>query len=128
MQSHIAPPFTYYSIEIHHDTKLTEQITNAQLKKPIPLLEILNILQSSQRAITHIYTVEILKNTQNPSITEPSFGSCNREYIMDGEKKNHTCGKMLKWRVDRASFFQEPEKVELHNQQSEKCNNGTMLG
>jgi hypothetical protein len=47
---------------------------------------------------------------------------------MDGEKKNHTCGKTLKWRVGEPSFFQEPENVELHNQQSEKCNNGTMLG
>jgi hypothetical protein len=67
------------------------------LKIPIYFLAIPNIFQSSHRDITHIYTFEILKNTNNPSITEPSFGSYNREYIMDGEKKNHTCGKMLKW-------------------------------
>jgi len=43
------------------------------LKNPIIFLAIRNILQSSQRDITHIYTVEILRNTQNPSIIEPSF-------------------------------------------------------
>jgi hypothetical protein len=69
------------------------------------LLAILNILQSSQRATTHIYTVKIINNTLNPSIIESSFGSYNREYIMDGEKKNHTYGKMLKCRVGRAFFL-----------------------
>jgi hypothetical protein len=65
---------------------------------PIPLLAISNILQSSQRAITpHLHTVENLKNTQNPSIIEPPFGSYNREYIMDGEKRIIPVGKMLKW-------------------------------
>jgi hypothetical protein len=62
------------------------------------LLAISNILQSSQRAITpHLHIVENLKNTQNPSITEPPFGSYNREYIMDGEKRIIPVEKMLKW-------------------------------
>ena len=60
--------------------------------------------------------VEILKNTQNSSIVEPSFGSYNREYIMDGEKKNHTYGKCLNDNLVEPSFFQEPENAELHNQ------------
>jgi hypothetical protein len=79
---------------------LTKQPPTCNLITPISLIIIANNLQSPQRAITHSYTVKILKNTQNPSITETSFGS----YIMDGEKKNHTCGKMLKWRVGRASL------------------------
>jgi hypothetical protein len=92
------------------------------------LLAIINILQSSQRAITHIYTVEILKNTQNPSITEPSFVHTTENTSWMERKRIIPVEKCLNGELVEPSFFQEPENVELHNQQSEKCNNGTMLG
>jgi hypothetical protein len=43
------------------------------LKKPNSFACNLKQIQSSQKDITDIYTVEILRNTKNPSITEPLF-------------------------------------------------------
>jgi hypothetical protein len=36
--------------------------------------------------------------------------------------------KFLNGELDEPSFFQELQNAELHNQQSEKFNNGTILG
>jgi hypothetical protein len=92
------------------------------------LLAIRNILQSSQRSITHIYIVENLKNTWNPSIIEPSFVHITKNTSWMERKIIIPMEKQLNGELVEPSFFQYPKNVELHNQQSEECNNGTMLG
>jgi hypothetical protein len=67
-------------------------------------------------------------NTKNLSITKPSFlHTIENTSWMDRKRIIHV-EKRLNGELVEPSFFQEPENEELHNQQSEKCNNGTMLG
>jgi hypothetical protein len=79
------------------------------LKYPILLLAIPNILQSSQRDITHIYTVKILRNTQNPSITEPSFVHTTENTSWMERKRIIPVEKCLNGELAEPSSFQEPE-------------------
>jgi hypothetical protein len=109
-------------------TTLTKQQPTCNLTMPISLIIISNILQSSQRAITpHSHIVKNLKNIENPSIPEPPFGSYNREYIMDGEKRIIHAGKMLKWRFGR-DFPSKILKMWSFTTNREELHIGKMLG
>jgi hypothetical protein len=63
----------------------------------------------SQRAITHIYAVENLKKTQNPSITEPSFVPTTKNTSWMERKIIIPVEKHLNGDLVEPSSFQELE-------------------
>jgi hypothetical protein len=93
----------YYSTETHHKIHIDQSTTHAQINNThFSNYNCQQFTVITESHNTHLHTVENLKNTQNPSITEPSFGPYNKEYIMDGVKIIIPVGKMLKWKVGRA--------------------------